>query len=70
MKGSIGVQMQVHPKFLEIIKDIIDDRVKIKKERSGELSYKRLTLTIYKLLKGDVFAYNKIVTANIDLNEV
>lgn len=70
MRGSNGVQMNVHPKFLEICKDMKDARVANKKERSRELSDKRLTLTLFKLLKQDKNLYNLIVNAEIDKNEV
>jgi hypothetical protein len=70
MKGTNGVQMNVHPKFLEICKDIQDDRVKKGKERSKELSHKRLTLTLFKLLKHDLKLYEIIVDAEIDKNEI
>jgi len=69
MKGLNGVQMQVHPKFLELCKDIKDDRINLKKERNGELSFKRLSLTIYKLLKIKPDIYKMIVQADIDLKE-
>ena len=70
MKGINGVQMQVHPKFLEICKDIKDERIISKKERAGDLSFKRLSLTIYKLLKSRPEILSLIVNAEIDLNEV
>lgn len=70
MKGQNGVQMNVHPKFLEICKDIQDDRIRKGKERSKELSHKRLTLTLYKLLKHDLKLYDIIVNAEINKDEV
>jgi hypothetical protein len=70
MKGMNGVQMQVHPKFLDLCKDIKDERIKLKKERNGELSNKRLSLTIVKLFKTKPELYNLIVSADIDLNEI
>lgn len=70
MKGMAGVQMQVHPKFLELFKDIQDERVKKGKERSKELSHKRLSLTICKLIKYDKKIYDLIVNAEIDKNEI
>ncbi len=69
-KGPAGVQMNVHPKFLELFKDMQDDRIKHGKERSKELSHKRLSLTIYKLFKQDKRIYDTIITAEIDKNEV
>lgn len=70
MKGANGIQMQVHPKFLEICKAIKDERVKLGKERSGELSNKRLTLTLYKLLNARLDLYKTIINAEIKLNEI
>lgn len=69
MKGINGVQMQVHPKFLEIFKEIKTERVKKSKEGSGELSNKRLSLTLYKLLNKRTDLYNLIINADIDLKE-
>ena len=71
MKGTNGVQMQVHPKFLETCKNIKDDRIMNKKERNGEFSFKRLSLTITKLLSTKPEIYNMIINAEIDLkNEI
>lgn len=70
MRGVNGVQMQVHPNFLELCKDIKDERIRLKKERNGELSNKRLTLTFYKLLKTKPELFNLMVSAEIDLNEI
>lgn len=70
MKGINGVQMQVHPKFWEVIKNIKDDRVTLGKERSGKLSDKRLSLTLYKLLKSRKDIYDLLVNAEINLNEI
>lgn len=70
MRGVNGVQMQVHPNFLELCKDIKDERIRLKKERNGELSNKRLTLTFYKLLKNKPELFNLMVSAEIDLNEI
>jgi len=70
MKGANGIQMQVHPDFWKLMKDIKDDRVKEGKERSGKLSDKRLSLTIFKLFKSRIDLYNLIINAEIDLNEV
>lgn len=70
MRGVNGVQMQVHPNFLDLCKDIKDERIRLKKERAGELSNKRLTLTFYKLLKTKPELFNLMVSAEIDLNEI
>jgi len=70
MKGKNGIQMCVHPKFLEMCKDMQDDRVKLGKERSKELSQKRLTLTLYKIFKHDARLYNMVLNAEIDKNEI
>jgi len=71
MKGVNGVQMQVHPKFLEVCKDIKDERIKIGKERANDLSFKRLSLTFYKLLTSKKEIYDLILNAEINLkNEI
>lgn len=70
MRGVNGVQMQVHPKFQEICKDIQDDRVAKGKERARELTFKRLTLTLCKLLKGRQDIYDLLVNCDIDKNEI
>lgn len=70
MKGVNGVQMQVHPKFLELCKDIKNERIILKKEKSGDLSFKRLSLTIFKLIKSKPDLYKMITTAEVDLNEI
>jgi hypothetical protein len=70
MKGNGGVQMQVHSKFLELFKDIQDERIRLGKERSKELSHKRLSLTLYKLIKFDKKIYDLILNAEIDKNEI
>ena len=61
--------MQVHPKFLEVLRSIRDDRVKLGKERAGQLSFRRLSLTLAKLLKAKPEIYNIIVNADINLKE-
>lgn len=73
MKGTNGIQMNVHHKFLEIIHEIQDERIKLKLDsKSGEnsLSHKRLSLTIYKLLKTRPDIYNLILNAVIDKKEI
>lgn len=60
-----GVQMSVHPKFWNMCKDIIDERVGMKKERSGELSQKRLTLALANLIPIIPGAYEAILNAEI-----
>lgn len=68
----IGVQMQVHPKFLELIHDIQNERIKMKldsKSGQNQLSTKRLSLTIYKLLKSRNDIYSLILNANINKKE-
>lgn len=70
MKGVNGVQMQVHPKFLKVIKDIQNDRVKKEKERIGELSHKRLTLTLFKRLNQDTSLYKWLTEVKIDKDEI
>ena len=70
MKGVNGVQMSVHPKFLKIIKDIQNDRVKKGKERVGELSQKRLSLTVFRRLEQDTSLYKWLTEVDIDRDEV
>ena len=70
MKGQNGIQMQVHPKFQEICKDIKDERIKMGKERNGDLSFKRLSLCFYRILKQRPDFLKILVNAEIDLNEV
>lgn len=70
MKGVCGIQMQVHPKFHEIMKQIINDRIKKGKEMSGELSQKRLSLSFYKRLIQDPALYDWIVNVEINKDEI
>ena len=69
MKGLNGIQMSLHPKFWELMKDIKDERVKLGKERAGKLSDKRLSLTIYKLLNSRKDLLELLINAEINLNE-
>jgi len=67
MKGINGVQMQVHPKFIEWKKRVKNERIKVGKEGNGELSDKRLSLTLVKYFESNPIAYNTIINADIDL---
>jgi hypothetical protein len=72
MKGTNGVQCQVHPKFLDLIHEIQNERIKLGFDsKSGEnaLSTKRLSLTMYKLIKTRPEIYNLILNALIDKKE-
>ncbi len=69
MKGVNGIQMQVHPKFIDLKKKIKNDRIKLGKEGSGDLSDKRLTLTLVKYFTQNKDAYDTIINAEINLNE-
>lgn len=72
MKGQAGIQMNVHPKFLDLMHNIQDERIRMKLDsKSGEnsLSHKRLTLTIYKVFKNRPDLYNLVLNAQIDKNE-
>lgn len=62
-----GIQMGVHPKFLELLKKIRKDRYE---KHSEKLSFKRLSLLIYKLIKKNPELYKMIVNANINLKEI
>jgi hypothetical protein len=68
MKGLNGIQMQVHPKMIEFKKKVKNERIRIGKEGSGELSDKRLTLTFVRLLTLPE-NYIKLVNADIDPHE-
>lgn len=70
MKGNNGVQVQVHPKFWQILKEIQNERIKKGKEGNGELSHKRLSLTLYKRLKQDLELYNWILNVEINKDEI
>lgn len=67
MKGQNGIQMQVHPRFIEWKKKIKNERIRIGKEGSGDLSDKRLTLTIVKYFNSNPLAYSTILNADINL---
>jgi hypothetical protein len=72
MKGVNGVQMQVHPKFLEIVHQIQNERIKLELDSKGgenSLSTKRLSLTIYKLFLSRPDVYNLVVNAAINKKE-
>ena len=70
MKGNNGIQVQVHPKFWAILKEIQNERIKRGKEGNGELSHKRLSLTLYKRIKQDPLLYGWLVNVEIDKNEI
>lgn len=70
MKGINGVQMQVHPDFLNLCKDIKDERITLKKEKNGELSFKRLSLTLVKMINAKPDLFKMIINAEINLNEI
>jgi len=70
MKGASGVQVQVHPKFWEMLKQIQNERVKNGKDKIGELSHKRLSLTFYKRLMQDKILYDWLVNVEINKDEV
>jgi len=69
MKGQNGVQMNVHAKFIEWKKKVKNARIRIGKEGNGELSDKRLTLTLVKYFNSNIKAYDTIVNADINLEE-
>jgi hypothetical protein len=69
VKGVNGVQMQVHPKFLEMFKEIQDGRVRNGKDHNKELSHKRLSLTVFKLFQAKPDLVNLLLNAEIDKNE-
>lgn len=63
-----GIQFQAHPKFIEFKKQIKNERIALGKEGSGELSDKRLSLTIVKILSLPE-NYKLLLNANIDLKK-
>lgn len=64
-----GVQMQVHQEYHRMFKELKNERVKLGKEGSGELSDKRFSLTIAKAFKQNVGGIRDILTkVDIDLN--
>jgi len=67
MKGQNGVQMQVHPKFIDFKKKLKIDRIKLGKEGPGDLSDKRLSLTLMKYFMANPQAYTTIINAEINL---
>ena len=69
MKGVNGVQMQVHPAFLKIVHDMQDDWHMRHKERTKDLSTKRLSLTLAKLFMQKPELYDLIINSEINLNE-
>jgi hypothetical protein len=70
MKGNNGIQVQVHPKFWAVLKEIQNERIKKGKEGNGELSHKRLSLTLFKRIKQDIALYDWLVNVEIDKNEI
>lgn len=70
MKGSNGVQLNVHPKFQQIMKRIQNERVRNGKDKIGELSHKRLSLTLYKRLEQDMPLWNWIINVEINKDEI
>lgn len=70
MKGSNGVQLNVHPKFQQIMKKIQNERVRNGKDKIGELSHKRLSLTLFKRLEQDMTLWNWIINVEINKDEV
>jgi hypothetical protein len=68
MKGQNGVQFQAHPVFIEFKKKVKNERIKIGKEGSGDLSDKRLSKTFVKLLSLPQ-NYELLINAEINLKE-
>lgn len=72
MAKQNGVQCQVHPLFLDMMHEIQNERIKMgldSKSGSNQLSTKRLSKTIYKLLKMRPDIYSLILNAEIDKKE-
>ena len=71
MKGQNGIQMQCHPKFLDLMHEWQNRRIangRDSKSGKNQLSTKRLSLTLCKFFKNDITAYNMILNAEIDKN--
>ena len=68
MKGTCGIQMQVSPLMIEFKKKVKNDRIKLGKEGSGELSDKRLSKTFVKILALPQ-NYDLLINASINLEE-
>lgn len=69
MKGKNGVQMQVHPAFLKLFHDLQDDWESRHKNRTRDLSTKRLSLTIKRLFDSRPELYDMIINSEINLDE-
>lgn len=70
MTDLIGVQMAVHPRFLDFCKKVEGERVARGKERVRELSHRRLTLTLVKLFEFDPKLFELICEAEIPKHEL
>ena len=68
MRGVNGIQMQVHPIMIEFKKKVKNDRIKLEKEGSGDLSDKRLSKTLVKILSLPQ-NYELLINAEINLKE-
>lgn len=69
MNGPNGVQMQVHPLFLELIHNMQDDWHARHQKRVRDLSTKRLSLTLAKLFASRPELYDIIINSEINLDE-
>lgn len=69
MKGLNGIQFQAHPEFIAFKKKVKNDRIKLGKEGTGDLSDKRLSRTFVKILSLPQ-NYDLLINANINLEEI
>jgi hypothetical protein len=68
MKGSNGVQFCASQRFIDFKKDVKNKRIIAGKEGNGELSDKRLSVTMVKILSLPQ-NYNLLINADIDLRK-
>lgn len=68
MKGLNGIQFQAHPIFIEFKKKVKNDRIRLGKEGTGDLSDKRLSKTFVKIMSLPN-NYELLINANINLEE-
>ena len=65
-----GVQMQAHQEYHKVFKEMKNDRVRLGKEGSGQLSDKRFSLTIARAFKQNINGIRDLlINADIDLNK-
>ena len=58
-------QFQAHPVFIDFKRQLKNDRIKKDKEGNGELTDKRLSITLVKYFENNPLAYNLLLNADI-----